>query len=307
LKRDRLAVIDLGSNTFHLLICEINDLGSLIKVYKSRVYVKLASSGLGYIDADSEARGLIAMQGYADQLKHHNVKIVKAVGTSALREAKNGKDIAKKYFQATGIRVDIIDGIQEADYILQGTRSAIPSLDQHGLIMDIGGGSVEFILYRGGDIIFKSSYKMGVSVLHRMFHQSDPISEDQLHALETFIESQLGDLISALRAVKNYYLIGSSGSFEVIQDLLPHVSTSKNWSELNIQQFPECLEKVISSTLEQRKATSEIPVERLDYVVVAFALIHFIIRDLPPQRLFYCDFALKEGVLMELASKHNLD
>ncbi len=300
---DRIAVIDLGSNTFHLLICALNETGDFIQIYKSRVYVKLASGGLGFIDADSEERGLQAMLGFANQIKQFGVTRVKAVGTSALREASNGKEVVDKYFKATGIPIEIIDGIQEADYILGGTLAAIPSMDQPALIMDIGGGSVEFILFNNKDILFKGSYKIGVSVLFKSFHHTDPISKDNLKALELFLDSQLSDLFIALDALDDYYLIGSSGSFEVIQNLLPHLSTDTNWSELDIQQLPSCLDKIIPSSLDQRIEIPEIPAERLDYIVVAFVLIKYLISRCLPQKLFYCDFALKEGVLAELARK----
>lgn len=300
---DRIAVIDLGSNTFHLLICELNEAGAFVPLVKSRVYVKLASAGLGFIDDESAERGLKAMKGFAEKLLQYNVNAVKAVGTSALREASNGMEIASRYFRATGIAIDIVDGYQEADYILAGTRAAIPSLEQLGLIMDIGGGSVEFILFKDSHIAFKGSYKIGVSVLYKLFHQSDPMSEDSLLALENYLDNELTDLKKALKAYKDYYLIGSSGSFEVIQDLLPHFSTSTNWSELDMRELPAYVDRILHSTLEQRKEIPEIPAERLDYIVVAFALIRYITQNFPPQKLFYCDFALKEGVLVELASK----
>lgn len=239
---------------------------------------------------------------FATKLKEYNVSCVKAVGTSALREASNGPAIADKYMQATGIPIDIIDGYQEADYILGGTKAAIPHLDRPGLVMDIGGGSVEFIIFSKDEIRFKGSYKTGVSVLFKKFHQTDPLSKEMLEAMDRFLDAELSALLTALSETKEYYLIGSSGSFEVLEDLLPHVSTSENWSELDLEFLPRELNRIVESTLEERKVIPEIPAERLDYIVVAFALIQFLTSRFPPRKLFYCDFALKEGVLSELAS-----
>ena len=280
----------------------MDDHGSFVQVYKDRIYVKLASAGLGYIDEESEQRGLEAMLHFATKLKEYNVSCVKAVGTSALREASNGPAIADKYMQATGIPIDIIDGYQEADYILGGTKAAIPHLDRPGLVMDIGGGSVEFIIFSKDEIRFKGSYKTGVSVLFKKFHQTDPLSKEMLEAMDRFLDAELSALLTALSETKEYYLIGSSGSFEVLEDLLPHVSTSENWSELDLEFLPRELNRIVESTLEERKVIPEIPAERLDYIVVAFALIQFLTSRFPPRKLFYCDFALKEGVLSELAS-----
>lgn len=303
----RLAVIDLGSNTFHLLICELTPDHSLRQVYKERVYVKLALGGLDFIPEESQTRGLRAMERFAHQLHVHQVDQVRAIGTSALREAKNGKEVAKQYTEATGIPIEIIDGYEEARYILQGTRAALPPLDQYGLIMDIGGGSVEFILFKGNDISFKESYKIGVSVLHLLFHRSDPIASNELSALESFLEEQLSGLVDAVKKLPVYYLIGSSGSFEVIQDAMARIDDGAYWSRLDIDALPPYLDRIIGSDLEERKKNPEIPEERIDYIVVAYALIRYLIRQCPPARLYYCDFALKEGVLAEMANISNLD
>ncbi len=299
---ERVAVIDLGSNTFHLLICDFNEDGSITPVYKERIYVKLATGGLGHINDASIARGLDAMQRFADQLTNYNVTHTRAIGTSALREANNGQAVAEMFRAATGIRIEIIDGQAEAGYILKGIKAGLPPLDQYALIMDIGGGSVEFILFKGDSVLFKGSYKIGVAVLHRRFHQSDPMSEDEIYALEKFIEIELAELMSIVKALPAYYLIGASGSFEVINDVMPRISEATHWSELDIRELLPYLDDIIRTNISARRQIPEIPIERLDYIVVAYALIRYVFREIPPQKLFYCDFALKEGVLAEMLS-----
>lgn len=300
---DRLAVIDLGSNTFHLLICEINTDGTLDLIYKERIYVKLASGGLEYIDDESIGRGMSAMQMFAEQIQAYNVRKTRAIGTAALREAKNGKEVAGRFTAATGITIEIIDGHREAGYILSGIKAAIPPLDKPGLIMDIGGGSVEFILFNGEDVLFKGSYKIGVAVLYRRFHHSDPIAESEINSLEAFMEGELTELISIMEQIPGYYLIGASGSFEVINEVLPKISAAEHWTELDISGMPGYLNEIISTNMAARRQIPEIPIERVDYIVVAYALIRYITREMPPERLFYCDFAVKEGVLAEMVTE----
>ena len=300
---DRFAVIDLGSNTFHLLICEINNDETLALIYKERIYVKLASGGLEYIDDESIERGMSAMKQFAEQILAYNVIKTRAIGTAALREAKNGKEVADRFTAATGIKIEIIDGHREAGYILNGIKSAIPPLDKHGLIMDIGGGSVEFILFKGEQVLFKGSYKIGVAVLHRRFHHSDPMSEGEINSLEALLEKELVELISIIGQLPGYYLIGASGSFEVINEVLPKISAADHWTELDISGMPGYLDEIIATNMAARRQIPEIPIERVDYIVVAYALIRYITREMPPERLFYCDFALKEGVLAEMIKK----
>lgn len=300
----RLAVIDLGSNTFHLLICEAGAGGRIAVIYKERIYVKLASGGLGYIDADSEARGVEAMQRFSEQIRAYGVERTRCIGTSALREARNGQDVARHFSEVSGLRIEIIDGQQEAIYIYKGIRAALPPLDRPVLIMDIGGGSVEFIVYQGHQIQFKGSYKIGVAVLYRTFHHSDPIAAEALTQLETFLEGELGALLQHMKQVPSYYLAGASGSFEVLNDVLPKLQEEEAWSELATDRLMPYLDEIIGLDLTSRRTIPEIPIERLDYIVVAYALIRFIFKKIPPERLFFCSYALKEGVLAEELGKN---
>ena len=101
-----------------------------------------------------------------------------------------------------------------------------------------------------------------------------------------------------------YYLIGASGSFEVINDVCLRLSAADHWTELDISGMSGYLDEIIATNMVARRQIPEIPIERVDYIVVAYALIRFITREMPPERLFYCDFALKEGVLAEMIKEN---
>lgn len=300
---EKIAVIDLGSNTFHLLICEIGPGDSWTAIHKEREYVKLASEGIDIIDENTEQRAIDAMLRFVSLIKKHDVKRTKAIGTAALREAVNGPELAEKLSSISGIPIDIIDGHREAHYILSGIRAALPKLDDNGLIMDIGGGSVEFILFHGDQVSFAGSYKIGVAVLYRMFHHSDPISREEISDLEKYLALSLGPLFEQLGKIEHYYLIGASGSFEVIYEVLPKIEVSVHWAELNISGINKYLDGVIRSTLAERRKMAEIPEERLDYIVVAYLLIRFIMNKMPPEKLYYSEYAMKEGIAEEMVSE----
>ena len=297
----RLAVIDLGSNTFHLLIVDQLDDGSWTPVRKDRRYVKLGSAGLDSIDRESIDRAIQVMKEFAQQIYDLKVEHTRAIGTAALREAENGIEVANLLEKESGIHIEIIDGQHEAAYILKGIQSVMPSLDKPSLIVDIGGGSVEFILFDHQEVLFAHSYKIGVAILYRLYHQSDPISKKDVDALSMHLDTELNPLIHILKEIKEYYLIGASGSFEVIQDVMPKFHSEAHWSELDLKGLDEYMTEVIHADLQTRKNRKEIPVERIDYIVVAYLLIRFILRSLAPAKLFYCDFALKEGVLTEMS------
>jgi len=297
----RFAVIDLGSNTFHLLIVDLQADGRWTPLVKDRRYVKLASEGLEIIGEDSIQRAIKVMQEFAHRLLQMEVKEIHAIGTAALREAKNGNVVAKRLTEESGIPVEIIDGDEEAHYILKGIQSALPPLDKPCLIMDIGGGSVEFILYRHQQVLFAQSFKIGVALLYRRFHQQDPMSQEKIEELSNHLKTELAPVFNMLHKYQDYFLIGASGSFEVIQDVMPKIQKEVHWSELDFRHLDTYMSEVIRSDLTRRRLREEIPVERLDYIVVAYILIRLIFREHPPKRLFYCDFALKEGVIADRA------
>ncbi len=299
MKTSRLAVIDLGSNTFHLLIIEAHPDRPWMVLAKDRHYVKLASGGLDNISEEGIQRAIPVMKDFARKIRDLHVDETYAIGTAALREAKNGKEVARILQEQSGIPIDIIDGQQEAAYILKGIQAALPDLDKPALIVDIGGGSVEFILYHQDQLLFARSFKIGVALLYRLYHQHDPMAQEEIISLENRLETELQSVLSRLGEIDHYFLIGASGSFEVIQDVLPKIQSHDHWSELQFDQLEDYLSEIIVADLTTRRLRKEIPDERVDYIVVAYILIRFILRSRPPERLFYCDYALKEGVIAE--------
>jgi exopolyphosphatase / guanosine-5'-triphosphate,3'-diphosphate pyrophosphatase len=297
----RFAVIDLGSNTFHLLIVNMLPDGQWTTFSKDRRYVKLASGGLEYIDPDSIQRAIQVMKEFALQIKDAQVDQTRAIGTAALREAKNGFEVARLLEEASEIHIEIIDGQQEADYILKGIQSVLPPLDKPCLIMDIGGGSVEFILFQHQQVLFVQSFKIGVALLFRHYHQHDPIGDENITALSDHLKEVLEPVFNILQTIPDYYLVGASGSFEVIQEVMPKIHSHEHWSELDFKGLDGYMTAVIHDDLSKRKLRKEIPVERIDYIVIAYILIRLLLRSRSPKRLYYCDFALKEGVIAEMA------
>ena len=306
MKGDRIAVIDLGSNTFHLLISELVEDGLWTRLLSERDYVKLAQGGMNLIDENGIQRAINAMLHFKSLINSYKVSHVRAIGTAALRESQNGLMVAEMLSSVSGIQIEIIDGQKEAKYILDGIRSALPYLNRFGLIMDIGGGSVEFILFKGDHVAFSESYKIGVAILYNMYHRSDPIKEIEIEQLETELDSQLQALKKALKKTSPYFLIGASGSFEILHDVLPIKISGDHWAELDLSGIENILNKVIIADLKSRQNMPEIPAERHDYVVVAYILIRYLIKIAPPQKLYYCDFAMKEGVIQEMINQINL-
>ena len=213
-----IGIIDLGSNTFHLLIAKVTSPQQFEEVYKEAFFVKLASEGIEKIGDKPFQKGIEIMVHFAEKCKDFNVSEIKALGTATLRRAENAPFFMQQVYEKTGIEVAVISGDEEALLIAGGVHLAIPFIKEKVLIMDIGGGSVEFIISKGETIYWSKSFPIGISILYNYFHKDDPISEEELLKLTQFLDESLVDLMAILRVHNVNQLVGASGTLDVLED-----------------------------------------------------------------------------------------
>ena len=301
---NRRAVIDCGTNTFHLLIADVAD-GSMQEVYRERRFVKLAADGIGKIGPAPFARGLEALAHYAEVLRQYECPEVTAFGTAALRTANNGMEFVEVAAERTGIEITLIPGDEEARLITRGVLAALPAIPERVLIMDIGGGSTEFILAEGHHVFWRQSFPIGVSVLKNEFHQNDPITYEEIVALQDHLQQVTQPLATILAERDTRHLVGAAGTFDVLATLLrddsaPVHSTSQ---QLRLMGLASLHQTVIHSTMEERLAFPGLPPERADMIVVAMVLIDFVLQLAGIEKITVSDYAMKEGILLEQAAE----
>ena len=294
------AVIDLGTNTFHLLIAAVEDDDRVREVYRERIFVKLASEGIDTIGPAPFQRGITALRHFADEIRKHRVDRVTAIGTAALRTASNGEVFVRTAELETGIVIRLIPGDLEAELITRGVLAALPPLRERILIMDIGGGSTEFILASEAGVHWRQSFPIGVAVLQRKFHHSDPIDEGEIRALDEYLTRTLVPLRDILREYPTGHLVGAAGTFDVLAELLRDESGEAHPTShrLNLAGLEDLHFRLIASTLEERLDMDGVPVERVDLIVVAMLLIRFIMELAKVDRITVSDYAMKEGILL---------
>jgi len=304
--KNRFAALDLGTNTFHLLIAEVID-GKIHPVIEEQRHVKLGEGGInkGFIADEAYRRGIEALRYFKSVLDKCPVAAIKASGTAALRSAENGPAFIKEVKEKTGIDIEVIEGKLEAELIYRGIKAAT-DLKSSTLIMDIGGGSVEFIFCNNDQIFWKQSYPIGAARLMAAFHHSDPISKEDITALESHLSTMLAELKEKAAQFKPEKLIGSAGAFESFALLEtetfnkdPFLLQSDNY-KYDLGQLKTVLDRIIASNHEQRAANKLIIPVRTDMIVVASILTAFIIEMLSVQNVAMCRYSLKEGLLMSL-------
>ncbi|MEM1218945.1 MAG: phosphatase [Bacteroidota bacterium] len=293
------AVIDLGTNTFHLLIVETTTQG-FKELRRERRFIKLAENGIERIGAAPYQRGLNALIEFRSILDQYPVQGIRAFGTAALRTAENGVAFIEHAREQAKIDVLLIPGKEEARLIHLGVGQAIPALEESILIMDIGGGSVEFIIADGQQVHWSQSFPIGVAVLFRAFHQADPITPAERTALRAFLENTLGPLKTALQTFPAQTLVGASGTFDVLEALLPTRSLTSHGAEMLVEHYFPFWKKVQGSTQAERLQMPGMPKDRADMIVVALELVAYIIELAQIERIWISQFAMKEGMLAEM-------
>lgn len=311
--KHRIAIIDLGTNTFHILIAEGDRSGYNI-IYRDRLAVKIGMGGIndGIITESGFHRALLAMQSFKNAIDQHQVTKTYAFGTSALRNAKNGQEIADRIESVTGINVNIIPGDQEAHYIYLGVRAALGLGHDRNLIIDIGGGSVEFIIADHDNVFWKQSFEIGAQRLLERYHREDPITEQAIEALYGHFEAALPPLFEVVNKYNPDILVGSSGTFDTLSDIFCithdiHKSPDDSETPLTIEGFYEIYKDLVSKNREQRMQIPGMIEMRVDMIVVACVLIKFLLEKHSFNRIRVSTYSLKEGVLAYLSDQLKTD
>lgn len=299
------AIIDLGTNTFNLLIAESLSNNTFRKIFNTKIAVKLGEKSInsGFIADVPFQRGLKALEKYQQYLLYHNVTKVYAFGTSAIRSASNGKEFVEQAQKIVGIPINVIDGDEEADLIYYGNRMAVNMTEDVSLIMDIGGGSTEFILATKDTILWKQSFALGAARLLSKFEPSDPIIASEIVAFNDYLKEQLQPLFDAVQIHKPFELIGSSGAFDSVVDMIaaqfqtPEMTEEINEYQINLDYYQFISDKIKASTIEERYHIKGLISMRVDMMVISILLIDFALREFNLNKMRVSAFSLKEGVI----------
>lgn len=297
---NRMAVVDLGTNTFHLLVAESDGQAGFRHLYRYREFVRLAEGGIEEIGPEAFGRALAAIHFMQERIVEYGVSKVRASGTAALRTATNGPDFIRQVKELTGIEVQLITGIEEARLIHLGVCQAIPATDERLLIMDIGGGSVEFIISENKQLLWSHSFPVGVAVLYHRYHHHEPILAAEIAAVQHFLDQQLEPLHRALEQYPVQYLVGAAGTFDVIENLLATAKPTPNSAIVPLEGFFPLFYQLLNANAQERRNMESIPDDRVDMIVVAMILIDYILRLADIQRLTVSSFSMKEGMLVEM-------
>jgi len=295
--------MDLGTNTFHLLVSE----GSLA-VYEERRPVRIGMGGINnnMITEQGIGRAVACLKDYKEKSDLLGSAGIFAIGTSAFRSAVNAAQVVETIRSETGIDVKIISGEMEAELIYDGIRSGLGSLEEVSMMVDIGGGSVEFIIADKSGIIRRISLETGGQRLMELFQKNDPILSEEIIAVENHLEKNLVEVLKAIELYRPEILIGSSGSFDTLSEIWCRrnkiIYEPGPETPLTVEGFYEISGELLNLDRSGRMAIPGMIELRVDMIVVGCILIRFLLQKTNIKRLRVSSYSLKEGVRWRVMS-----
>ncbi len=302
---EQLAIIDLGTNTFNLLIVQPKANQDYEIVFSDKVAVKLGEGGItkNFISPEPFQRGLDAIRQHLNTCAKYKVEKVFAFGTSAIRSALNGPSFTAAIKEQFDLEVSVISGETEAEYIYLGVNQALDFNTENSLIMDIGGGSTEFIICNKQEVLWKESFKLGVFRILETLNPSDPLTDDDITRLCEHTDQLLTPLYHALEQYPVRELIGSSGSFDSFAEMIAghidefEILNGKTNYTFNLEEFEAQHQRLLPTTSEERYQIKGLVPMRVDTIVLASVFVMHLLRKLNLQQMRLSTYALKEGVV----------
>ena len=310
---DVVAAIDVGTNSVHMVVARVDsDAGiEVLTRHKESVRLGESASEMKTLSADGIDRAVAALKRCADIAGPLGAE-VRAVATSAVREAENAHELLSRAALEAGVEVEVISGVEEARLIHLGILAAMPVFGKTILICDIGGGSTEVLVGQGTDILAVRSFKLGAIRLTRRFFPDGNVVPGALDAARVFVrETMLPFALEAIEYVPEL-LIGSSGTIETMVRMAlatrddDQKSKSLNGVTVTFAEVQRALETVANiPTAAERSAVAGLDAGRLDIIVGGGVILEQVMEVLGQSSLGYSDFALREGVLLDAFQRRN--
>jgi exopolyphosphatase/guanosine-5'-triphosphate,3'-diphosphate pyrophosphatase len=294
----RIAAIDVGTNSIHMIVAELQRRGHRV-VDKEKEMVQLGLSSLdgAPLSEDAIQRGVAAIMHMAEVARGWEVEEIIAVATSAVREAPNRREFLRRVKEACGVKVRVISGEEEADYIYRAIRSAIDLGGGTSLCVDIGGGSVEFIIATASEIYYTASEPLGSLRLAQRFHIQDFANRDDVEACKRFAADHLRKIHKQVRQLGIDQCVGTSGTIQTLASLIAPSFTRAALEEL--------LGRLTGTTAKERAERFGIEPRRASTIVAGAAVLLAILETLSIDSLIVCPAAIRDGIIIAQASAKN--
>ncbi len=299
------ASIDIGSNTLLLLIAD-DASGELVSVVDECEFGRL-SQGMAHstsLHPDAIQRSLAITKRFRATLDKHKPVRVGCVATQAIREADNRDEFVKPAEEILGTRIEVIAGQREADLVARAVISSFPALcSEEVVVVDVGGGSTEFIHIRGSELVFLKSLPIGAVRLRERYLHSDPPTQEETRSLLSAIDEEL----STLELPEGVPVVGSAGTSTSIASLKLKLDRYEperiHGFRLSSSEVANTLATLLEASLEKKKSMRGLEPQRADVIAAGVAIYSRVLEKTRSTEFTVCDRGVRWGLLYELAAR----
>jgi exopolyphosphatase / guanosine-5'-triphosphate,3'-diphosphate pyrophosphatase len=300
-----LAAADIGTNSIHLVVARVD--GDHFEVLeREREMVRLGSGAgdMKRLEPAAMDRGIEALDRFRQVAAIHGARL-RAVATSAVREAANRQVFIHRAWDEAGVVVEVISGFEEARLIHLGVIQAVPSFDRQMLVCDIGGGSTELVVGRAGDVRLARSVRLGAIRLTQRYFAGEKLEDGAVEACRRDIRTTLASAVREIRRLGFEVAVGSSGTIRSVCQMAaargdgPAPRTLSNFT-VGRDEIEEVVRRLAkASTVKARAKTPGLDPRRADIILAGALILEQVVATLDVGELTYSDYALREGVLLD--------
>lgn len=308
----RIAALDLGSNSFHLLVADVHADGTIAPIVRDKEMLRLGEvvGRHGAIPSAEMDRAVATVRRFRLLAESAGAAEIHACATSATRLAANGDQLVDRIEAEAGVRVKVISGLDEAQLIFTAVRASVVLDPPPALAIDIGGGSVEFMIGDATGLLWSESLRIGVGLLASEFVHSDPLAKAERRHLHERIVSEIKPVVAACVRYQPGVAVGSSGTIEALARLAlttasEPIPTSVNQMRVDREALRTVHRTLLQSDADERRKLPGMDPKRIDLIVAGSVLLNTLMDSLQIDSIVISEWALREGIVLDAASRHD--
>ncbi|WP_019506638.1 Ppx/GppA phosphatase family protein [Pleurocapsa sp. PCC 7319] len=308
----KLAAIDIGTNSIHMIVVEVNNKKSFDIINREKEMAKLGAGvfASNYISDRAFKIGLETISRYVQLADSLGVDEIITAATSAIREARNGEDFLNQVVAQTGLTPRMISGQEEARLIFLAVRNSIALESDKALVLDIGGGSTEAVLGDRSKIFFKDSMPLGVLRLLDMFEDRGTVGTEGKGVLEAHIRFVGKQIFKQIHDLGFDRVIGTSGTIRTMGEAAHVAAGGESWQSVNaevvqLKDIDKLTQKLLDMKPEERAEVKEISDKRADAIHLGGVLLVQLLEMAGVKEITLCDASLREGMILDYIQRHS--
>jgi exopolyphosphatase / guanosine-5'-triphosphate,3'-diphosphate pyrophosphatase len=305
----KIAAIDIGSNSIHMVIVRAIEGQNIEIIDREKEVVRLGAGLRDHrLSKEASERAILTLRRFRQMAQANRADLIITTATAAVREANNADKFIERVRKEVGLDIQLLPGVEEARLIALAVSEVTDFNNRRALIIDIGGGSTEFIITSGGEPQLLMSVKLGAVRLTERFITTDPPSRSERENLIATIRADLSHAVSEIRQLGFHFVIGTSGTILNMTDAILHSEAAESGDEsefeafsptISLEQIKKLNRRLADMDVNERRVVPGLEEKRADIVIAGGLLLETILSELEVKEITQCDWSLREGVILD--------